>query len=334
VGRCVAGLLLEDPTFAILPPFFPVRTPVVSHALSICFPDAPEHLSEVLEMVLASVVHHRAWLRSTCPSHAIFKTALFLEEGLADKLGQLVQCRLGTQSDRMRATGIPPHIQLNCRMLNVEKGLAVLPPAIKESEERIISKVINGVVLQIEARGMQVGTVTRDGMEQSISTQLQAHIGPMMELIRGLTANQAPPATQPATSLPSVGDGRTSHLPPGFVLPMCTLRSAWLIWCCGDPACSLPPLRQVEASDFEKGSDDRKRFSDLKFLMNAVRAAVPASPPPSSLEEANAMLSAAIPLLGFPEETEKTACKRRLTQYTWLTYVNDLRKMKRVRQDS
>lgn len=126
---------------------------------------------------------------------------------------------------------------------------------------------------------------------------------------------------------------------------MCTLRSAWLIWCCGDPANSVPALRHLEASDFEKvlamccacslrsqGSDDRKRFSDMKFLMTAVRQAVPDSPPPTSLEEANAMLSAALPLLGFPEETEKTACKRRLTQYTWLTYVNDLRKMKRARQ--
>lgn len=117
VGRCVAGLLLEDPSFATLPPFFPVRTPLVSHAVSLCFPGAPERLSEVLEMVLASVVYHRTWLRGTCPTHPLFKTALFLQEGLADALGQLVECRLGTQADRIRATGIPPHIQLNCRML-------------------------------------------------------------------------------------------------------------------------------------------------------------------------------------------------------------------------
>jgi hypothetical protein len=61
---------------------------------------------------------------------------------------------------------------------NVEKGLAALQPAIKESEERIVSKVINGVVQQIEARGMEVGTVTREGMEHSINAQLQTHLSP------------------------------------------------------------------------------------------------------------------------------------------------------------
>lgn len=53
-----------------------------------------------------------------------------------------------------------------------------MQPAIKESEERIVSKVINGVVQQIESRGMEVGTVTRDGMEQSINACFQAHISP------------------------------------------------------------------------------------------------------------------------------------------------------------
>lgn len=80
-----------------------------------------------------------------------------------------------------------------------------------------------------------------------------------------------------------------------------------------------------------QGSDDRKRFSDLKFVMTAVRQAARASPDPSSVEEANSMFLAALPLLGIAEETERTGCKRRLTQYTWMTFVNDLRKSKKGR---
>jgi hypothetical protein len=65
--------------------------------------------------------------------------------------------------------------------------------------------------------------------------------------------------------------------------------------------------------------------------MTAVRDAATALADPTSVELANAMLTAALPLLGIAEETEKTKCKRRLTQYTWLTYVNELRKQKRSR---
>lgn len=116
MGRTVAGLLADDPLFAILPPWFPAMTPLLSHALSICFPDAPANLAEVLEMALASVVYHRGWLRSVSPSHPVFKTALFLEQGLADGLGAQVQCRLGSQADRIRATGIPPSVKLLGRL--------------------------------------------------------------------------------------------------------------------------------------------------------------------------------------------------------------------------
>lgn len=58
VGRTVAGLDPMSPDFAILPPSFAEHTMVVTQAINVAFPNAPDKLAEILKFCLASLVYH------------------------------------------------------------------------------------------------------------------------------------------------------------------------------------------------------------------------------------------------------------------------------------
>lgn len=65
-GRTVAGLPMNSPSFAILPPFFDSRKDavedMVNSAIKAVFPLAPDRMTKILEYCLASLAHHWPFL--------------------------------------------------------------------------------------------------------------------------------------------------------------------------------------------------------------------------------------------------------------------------------
>jgi len=104
--------------------------------------------------------------------------------------------------------------------------------------------------------------------------------------------------------------------------------SAWQLWMCGDPSKQHPPFRKVTVDDFRPHSNQRKRFSDLRFLMrimeqhvNEANAWIVAGTSPTLLE-ANAMFTVAFPRLGLFDATSS----QRAAQFSLLSVVKLLRK--------
>ena len=56
VGRTASGLPRLSGDFATLPPFFLVRDDEITNTVSLCFPNAPPRLYQLLEMCLSSLV--------------------------------------------------------------------------------------------------------------------------------------------------------------------------------------------------------------------------------------------------------------------------------------
>jgi integrase len=113
VGRTVSGLPLDSPEFAILPPMFVSQSEDLTNVIEACLPNLPSGLTMVAEFGIASIIYHAQFLRDTLPTdHRIFSTPLFREHDVIQRLSSLVVCRLGQPTDRIQATGIPPHVSI------------------------------------------------------------------------------------------------------------------------------------------------------------------------------------------------------------------------------
>ena len=86
LGRVVAGLPMDKPEFAILPPhFLNDHDEDVQHLMSVLFKKLlnKPHLYPVLSLCLASLVFHSDWLIENLPKkHPLFTCDLFREKDI------------------------------------------------------------------------------------------------------------------------------------------------------------------------------------------------------------------------------------------------------------
>lgn len=116
------------------------------------------------------------------------------------------------------------------------------------------------------------------------------------------------------------------HLPEDYEFPRESLEVMWRLWCCGDDEKGHLPLKRIQASDIAS-LNDRKRLSDLKFLMKYIekelqeRGVWKVNPTPL---EADQMLRAASNQLPSPAANAKGQ-KRELQSLKWHSAVTLLR---------
>jgi len=115
---------------------------VVHDALRVLFPGAPANISPVLQFALASVVFHREFLRATLPKHhRLFSSILFRDEQLLGSFASRVLSGLPTPSGVLRATGIPPHVNIIEKMEAVQDDLHKILPAISNIPPEVVKGV-------------------------------------------------------------------------------------------------------------------------------------------------------------------------------------------------
>eukprot|EP00960_Hanusia_phi_P042044 755278-Hanusia_phi.AAC.6 len=120
VGRTAAGLPVNSTKFALLPPHFQgERDATIMSAIRTCFPTLPDALQGVAEHCLASVVYHYDHLKQLLDTnHSLWSSTLF-QSSMFQVLKRRVHCCCAHESDRYRATGIPPHVSLLLKQDNV-----------------------------------------------------------------------------------------------------------------------------------------------------------------------------------------------------------------------
>ena len=154
VGRVLAGLDMYDVSFAALPPHFPKATRRIDVLAMAQFANnplgcdsAPVGSKEVLQMCLASLVHHFEKLDEVLPDdHTLRNTALFrLEDNVRSELFGQLGPELGHRSDsreygtnKMTATGIPPHTSYMMQSLGFHKEVMAQFKEVKENQKKIL----------------------------------------------------------------------------------------------------------------------------------------------------------------------------------------------------
>lgn len=339
VGRTVCGLPVDSPLFAILPPFFiepEDNNVIVLNAIRACFPTLPPHMMRLAEFCLASLVHHRAFLHEILPNnHKLWETPLFTQHHMMQQLSGIVECRLAKPGDQLRPTGIPPHITLLGNLMEVAKEIKAIIPAMAN----IAPQVSDIVLRELESRCIELGTVTRDGLEELLTDCLR-NAG-VFDLVNRFNA---PPTTPPQTGVQEddrhqqstyrqfAWEGQFHQVPKDFEFPTGVLRTAWQWWMCGNRAKEYPPLNAIKGRDMDT-INKRKRLSDMRFVMAELENNVPREiwQQNPTINEANAMFERAVPGLCVCQQSPRDR-KRHLGQASWKSWVNMIRKEKKRRR--
>ena len=295
LGRIVVGLPVSSSKLTVLPPHF---DDVPLESISRCFPslyvcfltcpytharhkrylETHSSLQGTLNFALASVVASARRFRELLPAgHALWSSPLFSNRKLMDPL----KAKLLLTSDRLRPTGIPPWIALQTELTGVKDGLTGLKDGLKE----LRVGMVDDIEKRLEENGVAAANITPGQLYEhmdKVALRLFLLLSCTLQTITailGVRLPGAPPvpaapvavASQPSLHRLHSRGSRLSMFPPSFELPkMASLGTAWALWHLGHPDDGIPPLRHLQADDFPRVSDDRKRLSDWRRMMTAL----------------------------------------------------------------
>lgn len=329
------------------PRFYPGREVVVS-AKRLCFRGLPQVASDAGEFALASLVHHLDYLLAELPrQHPLFQNPLLKNNAV---IAQLRDCLVAEGEVSIVATGIPPHVALLSEMKAMKEALLEQQQAMKEAavaqeqaQERVVQRMMDGMTSILEQRAAETGVPTCDRLAASVMSRL-ADAG-LLRLLDRLDNGDSDECTgQSAVAQgceSALADAQRSwtemmpQFPPGYTLPRGTTDQAWLYWCCGDQSLQTPPLRRLDPSHLPT-TNDRKRLSDLKFLMQRLEnraTELGLSTSRVTMEEAAAIYDRCKGAIELTEQTHNGR-KRRRGQLVWITVATEVRKSARLSREA
>jgi hypothetical protein len=317
IGRILAMLDINSPDFAVLCPHFDIVDESVVAATRECFPGAPVEFGCVLIHCLASLVHHREYLRAHLnENHPLFKSVVFTQ-GYVDKLAGRVA--LAFPTDKVTPTGVPPHVSIQRQLRNVERIVEEVPVRVREA-----------LAAEFEQRALDAGSITRANLEemlQSMMGRLEASLKP-----------QQPQQPQQAEVRAVNGqfqtwmvNGEMRRVPTDFKFDTTlSARTLFQLYCLGDQNTHIGPYRNLETRDFTT-TEQKKRLSDMFALMRPVENALKERQEwqrQPTLEQVNGMWASAEGVIAVEGRTTKGR-KRRVKQLAWSTQLREYRKRPR-----
>jgi hypothetical protein len=254
-GRVVAGLDLNSPKFAVLPPHFAPNA-IEQQDLQKIFPAFGGHAGflGVLSLALASMVYHDKFLRESFPrGHQFFSSTLHSDPNLLPDLSALVHH--GLSSPHMKPTGVPPHVTILLMLEGIDVSLSDLPPKLTQQIEEVLQR-----------NGAAAANITPAGLARSLEDIL-TRILPHHLIDPG---NAPPNPAPPVASYQLYTWGGSFHrLPEGYKFPGASLAGAFRLWFNGATEGNIPPFKSLEPTDFSD-KNQRKRLSDWRYLMGAL----------------------------------------------------------------
>ena len=282
MGRTAAGLPLDKPEFATLPPYFRCsdesQRAFVSSYIMEMFPGITTKLYLVAEYAVASVVYHSEFLKKTLPKqHALLATCLFTEAGILQRKKMMVTI----EGDGRRCTGIPAHV-------TILRGMKGLETSRKEVETRdtqtditlMASNSVNKGNLEqshcvgnIEGKTMMPIVLQKVEEMTTRFRRIENMLEVLMRQVNGRADRQSC-QRQPAQvehdgtlQVNGYNSGRRIRLlPEDFLWPKMFVDVAYEWWMQGNAERGYPPFKDLEPSDFAD-QNARKRLSDFRYLM-------------------------------------------------------------------
>ena len=315
VGRTVSGLNPNSPSFAVLPPRFKSDfdpQPLLNCLFSNFRGVSPE-MRKVLSMTTASVLYHFEWIQQQLPpDHPIFSSALFTSN-FEGSLHEMVEVPVWKPGNVIRATGIPPHIELMVSMKQVVDSVDALPDKLNTALDQRMQE--NPGFLG-HASANQVKTLIVNTVDEVLKLQRNAmEVEPVA----------AVPVRVRYPKLYYSEEGKMTRIPPNFTLPKGPLKNCWNRYCCWDETKDIPPLRCVSGRELDRKMSSK--FSKYKKVMRLIEVTARKQ---GVWEEPNNPETAAKILMDvkldkvFSPVSKNKRRRRRLNQLSWLTLSKEM----------
>jgi hypothetical protein len=167
-GRAATGLPITEIAFADLPPHFDLSDGEIltvsqwEEILPGYSTYYPQSFRQVLPFLLASVVHHREFLRATlAPEHPLFLSRLWTS-GIIDTLAPKVYTGNGKHPvTKLTATGIPPHILLANELAATKGELETVRTTILQKLDEVPDRVKESMLENFQVDGAVPITVSQ-----------------------------------------------------------------------------------------------------------------------------------------------------------------------------
>ena len=179
VGRAVAGLPLHDSNFAVLPPHFTRKglerlQDIGMNQIVPNFDKFPDGLQKAFPYLLASVIYHHDFLKGELSAqHPLWLQRLFTQpvtlndgtefDNAFTALKGEKHLVTGVFKDRevgMKASGLPPHLVLACKLDTIAEQVSKLRESYEERSESNFEKIIWNCLLQKNESGKNMSGKT------------------------------------------------------------------------------------------------------------------------------------------------------------------------------
>lgn len=163
VGRSLSGLPINTEDFALLPPHFPndIIDSIDEDDWELMLPDYdgyPNCFKSTLPFLLASIVHHDAFLRATISADgSLFRGGLYAHGYFNRLSGFTITGHALCPITNLKATGVPSHVMqaqklrgMQKTVLKVSKGVRLLKR--RSRKDRGIYKEIRATLRRVENR--------------------------------------------------------------------------------------------------------------------------------------------------------------------------------------
>jgi len=274
------------------------------------YAEMPTCMRHCLPFWLASMVHHRAYVRRVAPPNGVILSTPLFTSGLVDRLAPRVLLgHFENPESGLVATGFSPqaeHMKLLCDLkaqLEESTRLAAqqtqqIIAVVAEIPEKTQASVLE--VLQDAA----VKQLTPDDLQAALNAHTAALVGQLRHILQagsgGGLGGQAAPPTVPTQQLRAgnpvafMWGGSFHRVPQGYRLNQASLQSMASVYYWGDEAAGVGPLRHVEACDFTERCD--------KILLGRTHFVFDFFPKP---RDGESLVNGLAPLMAAIEETMK-----------------------------
>ncbi|KAF0702781.1 hypothetical protein AaE_015708 [Aphanomyces astaci] len=292
LARVMAGLPINDASFAILPPHF--KMPLDS--------DVSSAINKRPCVLLSSLVHHAQALEMLIPkSHPIFYSRVFTDVDMVPML----KARLVTHDSVLPATGIPPHVGLHKELTRATTEMRSIPN-----------------------EGVAAGNLT----QRLLKEMFVEVVAPMVQALASSAEVSPAPAAPPRIVNYPIFEWNPwqQRLLDNFITPSVDVATAWQLWWCGNAGMRMPPFRLIKAGHIPRSQV--KPFSEWRFAMDFLYRVytaetglrIPENPTPAHATDTYAIILVKIkPLL---QKTPKGRI-RRGDQIKIATFASILRKV-------
>lgn len=269
-GRTVAGLPLSSVKFAVLPPRFDKNVCLDDETWAQVHPEFhafPPAFKEVMPYLLATLVHHRTFLRTNLAAdHPLFQTYLWTS-GLIDRFGgHVLVGEKKCEVTGLVATGVPQHVVIMHELVSVVEKLKILNESLKNAQEALMQRLTSlgddlpanlskHILNNFEVNGavpITFGQVEGlfDRFKEQLLSQIASLSVPSKDGESGESASQ-PPNASPAKKFTWKlwKSGEWHPVPEGFIFPSVTASTLWNFWFLGNDAEDIGPYMKIRKRD-------------------------------------------------------------------------------------